>query len=288
MISKFISITKLIRRFKRISPSYTVMAGSFILMVYVVITIFAPYISPYHPVDYTEGGRLQPPGRRYYMGTDQHGRDVFSRTIYGARPAMMVALTSTILALLIGMPAGLLSGFLGGKLDRVLALVADSVYAFPSFILAITVAAVLGPGIVNMSLAVTLVYIPIYFRVVRSRVLQIREETYVEAARALGAPDWKLLWKYIAPNTISSIIAIMPFNIADAILTETGLSFLGFGIEPPTPDWGFDISNAKRYFLVGKWWTITFPGIMIIFLVVGFSLLGEGLSDILNPRLRKR
>lgn len=278
----------LLAKFSPRAETYIVLVGGVILASFLLSSLLANYIAPYDPVNYTSGGRLNPPSREHLMGTDQHGRDMFSRVVFGSRPALMVAFFSAVVALTVGVPGGVLSGFFGGKLDRILALLADSVYAFPSFILAVTIAAMLGPGIINVGLAITVVYIPIYFRVIRSRVFQVREEPYVEAAKALGLSNFSILVKYITPNAISAIIPIIPFNIADAILTETGLSFLGFGIEPPTPDWGFDISNGKRYFLVGKWWTITYPGIMIILVVIGFSLLGEGLNDMLNPKGKKR
>jgi peptide/nickel transport system permease protein len=183
---------------------------------------------------------------------------------------------------------GLFSGFLGGKSDRLFSIVMDSIYAFPGLILAIAIAAMIGPGIVNMSIAIAVVYIPTYFRMIRGQVLSIKEQLYVEAARALGASNSTILFRYIFSNIIPSLVVVLSLNVADAILTEAGLSFLGLGIPPPTPDWGFDLSKGKSFLPGGYWWMITFPGIMIVIVVLGFSLLGEGLNEILNPRLRER
>jgi peptide/nickel transport system permease protein len=222
------------------------------------------------------------------MGTDHLGRDVYSRVLYGAIVALEVAALSMLLSSIAGTVFGLFSGFLGGKLDRTFSIVMDSIYAFPGLILAIAIAAMIGPGIVNMSIAIAVVYIPTYFRMIRGQVLSIKEQLYVEAARALGASNSTILFRYIFSNIIPSLVVVLSLNVADAILTEAGLSYLGLGIPPPTPDWGFDLSKGKSFLPGGYWWMITFPGIMIVVVVLGFSLLGEGLNEILNPRLRER
>ncbi len=226
-----------------------------------------------------------PFGTPFYLGTDNLGRDVFSRLLYGAETVLKVALLSSIISALVGIPVGLLSGFVGGVLDRVLSLTMDSIYSFPGLILAIAMAAMLGPGVLNMAVAIAVVYVPTYFRMVRGQVLSIKEELYVEAARSLGAKAATILWLYVFPNVIPSIVVIFSLNIADAILTEAGLSFLGLGIDPSVPDWGYDLSKGKAFLPGGYWWIITFPGVMIAFVALGFSMLGEGLNEILNPRL---
>jgi peptide/nickel transport system permease protein len=185
----------------------------------------------------------------------------------------------------VGIPLGLLSAFFGGGVDRVLSLVMDSIYSFPGLILAIAMAALLGPGMLNIAIAIAVIYVPVYFRLVRSKVLSVKEEVYVEAARSLGAAALTILVLYVFPNVIPSIVVIFSVNVADSILTEAGLSFLGLGLPPPTPDWGFDLSAGKRFVPSGYWWIITFPGAMIALLTLGFSMLGEGLNEILNPRL---
>ncbi len=227
----------------------------------------------------------QPFGPRFWLGSDNLGRDILSRLIWGARTVLTVAVLSALFSALVGVPLGLLSGFFGGALDRALSLVMDSVYAFPGLILAIAVAAVLGSGVINIAIAIAVVYIPTYFRMTRSQVLSIKEELYVEAARALGAPRRDILGLYIFPNVIPTLVVLFSLNIADAILTEAGLAFLGLGLQPPTPDWGFDLNKGKAYLPRGYWWPITFPGLAITLVALGFSLFGEGLGELLNPRL---
>ena len=277
----------LLRKGPRGAEFYLAIAGAVLLAVVVAMTFLAPYIAPYNPI-VEIGPALQPPSSQYPMGTDHLGRDVYSRVLYGAIVALEVAALSMLLSSVAGTVFGLFSGFLGGKSDRLFSIVMDSIYAFPGLILAIAIAAMIGPGIVNMSIAIAVVYIPTYFRMIRGQVLSIKEQLYVEAARALGASNSTILFRYIFSNIIPSLVVVLSLNVADAILTEAGLSFLGLGIPPPTPDWGFDLSKGKSFLPGGYWWMITFPGIMIVIVVLGFSLLGEGLNEILNPRLRER
>jgi peptide/nickel transport system permease protein len=227
----------------------------------------------------------QPFGTRFVLGTDNFGRDVYSRMIHGARTVLGIAILSALLSALVGVPMGLISGFAGGLFDKVVSLIMDSIYSFPGLILAIAMAALLGPGLLNISIAIAVVYIPTYFRMVRGKVLSVKEEVYVEAAYSLGARAHIILARYVFPNVVPSIAVIFSLNVADSILTEAGLSFLGLGLPPPTPDWGFDLSAARRYLPSGYWWTITFPGLMIALVTLAFSMLGEGLNEILNPRL---
>ena len=226
-------------------------------------------------------------GRSYWLGTDNLGRDILSRLIWGARTILGVALTSALFSSIIGVTLGLISGFVSGWLDRVLSLTMDSVYSFPGLLLAIALAAMLGPGLLNVAIAISVIYIPTFFRVVRGQVLSIKEELYVEAARSLGAKRIAILTRYIFPNVIPSVAVVFSLNIADAILTEAGLSFIGLGLPPDIPDWGSDLTRGHSFLVAGHWWMITFPGIMITLVATGFSLFGEGLSEILNPRLVK-
>jgi len=227
----------------------------------------------------------EPFGTRFVLGTDNYGRDVFSRMIFGARTVIGIAILAAALSAGIGVPLGLLSGLFGGFPDRVLSLVMDSLYSFPGLILAIVVAALLGPGMLNVAIAIAVIYVPVYFRLVRGKVLSVKQELYVEAAQSLGASVPTILGQYIFPNVIPSLVVVFSVNVADSILTEAGLSFLGLGLPPPTPDWGFDLSAGKRFVPSGYWWIITYPGLMIALLTLGFSMLGEGLNEILNPRL---
>ncbi|MBC7332731.1 MAG: ABC transporter permease [Synergistetes bacterium] len=252
-----------------------------------VLFLFAPLIAPYDPI-MPVGYSFSPPSREFIMGTDNLGRDVFSRVVWGTRIALTIAFMATLFAALIGIPLGFVSGYRGGIFDRVMSLIMDSVYSFPGLILAIAIAAVLGPGVVNISLSIATIYIPTYFRVVRNQVSSVKSELYVEAAKALGADDWTILTKYIFRSVLPSILVILSMNLADAVLTEAGLSFLGLGVPPPTPDWGFDLSNGQRFILQNRWWMVFYPGLMIVLLTLGFSLFGEGLDERFNPRFKER
>ena len=223
----------------------------------------------------------------HWMGTDPLGRDVLSRVLFGTVTSLEIMAIAVFVALLVGFPLGLFSGYLGGRIDRLLVLVMDSIYSFPGLLLAGLIAVFLGKGVVNIGLAVTVIYIPLYFRVTRSQVLSAREELYVEAARALGARPGRILSRYIAYNVLVAVPVIFSFSAADAILTAAGLSFLGLGVEAPTPDWGLDLAGASNRISVGIWWSSFFPGLAIVVLTVALSFLGEGLNDIINPILRR-
>jgi len=260
--------------------------GFFFVLVIAVMTLLAPWLAPFDPIDQRQA-RLVGPNATNLMGTDALQRDVLSRVIYGGRIPLTVGFLSALFALTVGVLLGWISGFAGGTLDRALALVMDAIYSFPGLILAIVIAAMLGRGVLPLVIAISFVYVPTYFRVVRGQVFQIKEREFVEAARALGSPWMRMLFRHIAPNTMSSVLAVVPINIADAIVTAAGLAFLGLGLPPPTPDWGFDISNGQQYLLAGDWWLVTFPGLMIILVSLGFGMIGEGISDWLNPKRRR-
>ncbi|MBS3765998.1 ABC transporter permease [Candidatus Bipolaricaulota bacterium] len=262
--------------------------GLTIVLIYILVTVLAPWITPYHPVEYRSAPRLAPPSLNHPMGTDQLQRDLFSRVISGARAPIIVAFGSIALSMGVGTMLGLIGGYFGGALDRALSLTMDALYSFPSIILAIVLVAVLEPGIDTMIFAISVVYIPTYFRVTRSEVLTIREETFVEAVDAMGAGRVRIIFRHIAPNVVNAIMAVSSFNIADAILTEAALAYLGFGLPPPTPDWGFDIQNGQKFLQSGYWWLVTFPGLMIVFLSLGFGMVGEGISDLLNPKRKQQ
>lgn len=223
----------------------------------------------------------------HVMGTDYVGRDVMSRVLYGTRTSLTIMAIGVFIALIVGFPLGLYSGYLGGNLDKVLVLVMDSLYSFPGLLFAGLIAVLLGKGVVNIGLAVTVIYIPLYFRVTRSQVLSAREELYVEAAKAIGAPPKRIVFRYIAANVIVAIPVIFSISAADAILTAAGLSYLGLGIQAPTPDWGLDLSSAASLIDNGIWWSSFFPGLVIVLLTVGLSFLGEGLNDLINPLMKK-
>ncbi len=267
---------------------WILIVGLLIILFISYMALFPQTLAPYSPTDQHAGPQLMPPGPGHLLGTDNLSRDILSRIIYGARTILGVAFVAAILSSLIGIPLGLFSGFIGGIIDRILSLIMDSVYSFPGLILAIAFAAMLGPGVVNITLAVSVVYIPTYFRLVRGQTLTIKEELYVEAARAIGAKRWVILGRYIFPNVIATVVVVFSLNIADAIMTEAALSYIGLGLPAGIPDWGMDLSMGKKFLPSGTWWMITFPGLMIMILALGFTMLGEGLSEILNPRLLER
>ncbi|WP_407635796.1 ABC transporter permease [Pseudothermotoga lettingae] len=261
--------------------------GSSILIFFIILAAFAPYIAPYDPTEKV-GLSLEPPSKQFWFGTDNLGRDILSRVIYGARIALSISFMGVAIAFAIGVPLGLISGYLGGWIDRILTLIMDAMYIFPGLVLAIAIAAVLGPGVVNISLSIAVVYAPTYFRIIRNQVASIKNELYVEAARALGAKNWEILIRYIFPNVLPSVVVVLSMNLADALMTEAGLSFLGLGIAPPTPDWGFDLSSGQRFVLSRAWWGIMFPGLAIVSAALGFSMFSEGINELLNPTIRER
>ncbi len=226
-------------------------------------------------------------GKSFILGTNQIGQDVLSRLSWGARIAITIGFTASLFSLVIGVPLGLFAGFTGGKIDRGLTLVMDSLYAFPGLILAIAIAAVLGPSIFNIIVAIGVLYIPTYYRIVRGQTLSTKEGLHVEAARSIGATKTSILRRYIFPLVIPSVAIIFSVNIADAILTGAALSFLGLGLPPTTPDWGIDLARGQE-FIQRAWWLITFPGIAVMLVVLAFTMLGEGLTEIFNPKLRKQ
>jgi peptide/nickel transport system permease protein len=223
----------------------------------------------------------------FALGTNDIGQDVLSRLLWGTRIAILVGFSSSIIALILGLPLGLLAGYFGGTFDRLLSLLMDSLYAFPGLILAIAITAVLGPSVYNVIIAIAVLYIPTYYRIVRGQTLAVKEEVYIEAARSIGARRWEILWRYIYPNVIPSVAIIFSVNVADAILTGAGLSFLGLGMPPTIADWGIDLARGQRY-IQTAWWLITYPGIAIMLVVLAFTMMGEGLMEIYNPKLRER
>lgn len=271
--------------------------GAGITLGFVLIAVFAPIIAPYEfdafQADGQRFGQLQPPSRDHLMGTNVQSTDVLSRIIWGAQTELKVVLVSLFISITVGVTLGLFSGYFGGKADRVLVLLMDVLLVFPFLLLAIVIAFLLadkvGQGILTAAIAITVVYIPLYFRVVRNHTISIREEPFVEAARALGARPLTIIRKYVFFNVVQNVPPLATLNAADAILTLAALGFLGYGIQPTDgAEWGYDVNRAVSDAASGIWWTGVFPGLAIVLLVVGLTLLGEGLSETLNPVLRKR
>ncbi|MFB0506034.1 MAG: ABC transporter permease [Thermodesulfobacteriota bacterium] len=267
---------------------WILLAGALIVLAILSMALFSGVIAPFNPYNQNTGPQLAPPGGKHLMGTDNLQRDVWSRIVYGSQTILRVAVLAAIISSVFGIILGLISGFWGGIFDRVLSLIMDSIYSFPGLILAIAFAAMLGPGVINITLAVAVIYIPTYFRLVRGQTLSIKEELYVEAARAIGASGPTILWKYIFPNVIATTVVVYTLNIADAIMIEAALTYLGLGLPPDIVDWGMDLAMGKKFLPSGQWWLITFPGAMVSILALGFTMLGEGLAEILNPRLLER
>jgi peptide/nickel transport system permease protein len=264
---------------------WILVAGAGIILGILLMALFAGVIAPFDPSDQDAGPQLAPPGGKHLMGTDNLQRDVWSRMVFGSQTILRISVLAAIISFGVGVPLGLISGFTGGILDRILSLVMDSMYSFPGLILAIAFAAMLGPGVINITLAVAVIYIPTYFRLVRGQTLTIKQELYVEAAHAIGATKATTLFEYIFPNTIATVVVVFTLNVADAIMIEAALTYLGLGLPPEVIDWGMDLSMGKKFLPSGQWWMITFPGAMISLLALGFTMLGEGLAEILNPRL---
>jgi len=282
-----------IQRFMIMGKKYGIewwilVAGAIIVLSIVFMAVFAPYIAPFGPHDQDTGPQLAPPNHVNLMGTDTLQRDVWSRIVFGSGTILRVASMASILSAIVGITLGLISGFTGGPLDRVLSLIMDSIFSFPGLILAIALTAMLGPGIFNITMAVAFIYIPVYFRMIRGQTLSVREELYVEAAQAIGAPKWVILWKYVFPNVIATTVVVFTLNMADAIMIEAALTYLGLGLPPSIVDWGMDLAMGKKFLASGQWWVITFPGMMISLLTLGVTMLGEGLAEVLNPRLLER
>jgi len=260
-------------------------SGLAIVLIFVAFALFADVIAPYSPID-AAGPPLQPPNKLFVMGTDNLGRDMFSRIVYGSRIVLMIVAMSISLSGFIGSILGLVSGYIGGVLDKVLSFVMDSIYAFPSLILAIALSVALGPSPVNAAIAIAVVYVPTYFRMLRGHVISIKNEGYIEMAKALGLPTTRIILRHILPHVLKTLMIVFSMNSADAILTEAGLSFIGLTVQPPTPDWGFDLYKGRGFVLAGAWWLMAFPGLCITLLAFGFALISEGVSRIVGVRLR--
>ena len=275
-----------------------ILIGGFVIVgFFLILAIFAPLIAPYGFDQFSSGGERFPkqhaPDSMHLLGTTVQSTDVLSRIIWGSRTAIEVVAVAVVLSLLVGVPLGLVSGYVGGRLDRVLVLIMDALFAFPYILLAIVIAFLLsdsiGQGIFSAAVAITVVYIPQYFRVVRNHVISVREENYVEAARALGAPRRTIITRYVFNNVIQNVPAIATLNAADAIATLAALGFLGYGIQPTeASEWGYDLQRAIDDAGAGIWWTGLFPGLAIVLLITGFTLVGEGINDTLNPLIRER
>jgi len=263
----------------------TALFGLVLIILLVLTAIFARVLAPHDPIATFVEYTMAPPSWQFPLGTDMLGRDVLSRVIYGTRVSLYVGVFSLLLPLLAGIPLGVISGFYGGVIDNCIMRVMDVILAFPIFLLAIVIMVILEPSITNVVIALGIVRIPIYARLVRGSVLALKELQFVEAARALAMRDTRLLWRHILPNCMAPIIVTSTLSVGTSIIVEASLSFLGLGTQPPTPSWGWDLKANLLLMEINPWITL-FPGMAIFLTVLAFNLFGDGLRDVLDPRLK--
>lgn len=265
--------------------SSTILIGIIIITIFVLVAIFAPVIAPYDPFKIELEERLQPPNLKHICGTDNLGRDIFSRILYGARISLAVGTIATFLAMLIGFIFGTLGGYIGGKIDKLIIALTDIMLAFPGLLLAIGIAVAIGPSLITLYIVLATVGWTEFARLVRGVVLSIKEEDFIESAKVIGASHIRIILRHILPNIFPVIIVVSSLRIGSYILSEASLSFLGLGAQPPTPSWGSIVSTGSNFILSAPWFSI-FPGVAIAIVVIGFNLLGDGLRDILDPKLK--
>jgi peptide/nickel transport system permease protein len=275
-------------------------AGLVLSGLFVFAAVFAPLLAPYEydQLRDTSGpfGAQQPPSAEHWLGTTVGGYDVLSRVIWGSRTALYVIVIAVVLSIFLGVLLGLVSGYFGGWLDRLLVVICDAIYAFPSLLLAIVMAIVISGGqssmwggIMAAAISITVIYVPQYFRVVRAETVRIKAEAFVESAKVIGAGHWRIMSRHVLRNATRTLPLILTLNASEAILTLAGLGFLGFGIEPTSAaEWGYDLNKALSDVTSGIWWTSVFPGLAIVLVVLGLTLVGESLNDLADPRLRSR
>lgn len=278
----FISLFKV----ATLSSKVMVVTGAFFTAVLIIFVVIGPYITPHDPYAFTEN-ILSPPSATNLMGTDNLGRDLLSRLIYGSRYSLGISLVAVGSSLLIGLILGSSSGFVGGNLDRVMMLIMDALYVFPSFIYMLVLVVVLGPGMWQTTIAITVGRIPYNYRLIRSLTISVKERGFIEAARVLGASNWYIIKTHILPYYISILFVAISLGMASGTLAISGLGFLGLGIPPPTPEWGTELASGRNFLLGGHWWLVVFPGFFVMIAMLGFNLLSEGLDSILNPTVRR-
>ncbi|MBI9104964.1 MAG: ABC transporter permease [Spirochaetales bacterium] len=261
-------------------------AGLAIIAIFLLVGLLAPIIAPHDPLEQTMALRKSPPFTdSYFLGTDDLGRDLLSRLIYGARISMIIGVFSVGISLVFGTLIGVISGYYGGWLDKIIMRFIDIMLAFPYVLLTIVIVAMLGPSLINAMIAIGISQIPRYVRMARASVLAEKESDYVMAERSLGASNFELMFRSILPNCLAPISVQATLGVGEAILSSAALSFLGLGAQPPTPEWGLMIASSRE-FITSAWWIVTFPGIATLFAVLGFNLFGDGLRDMLDPKLR--
>lgn len=272
---------------RQFAANWAALAGIIALILLVVLSLLAPHLAPYNSVTISLAEKVQPPSRAHWLGTDYFGRDVLTRVLYGGRVSLSVGLLVVGIAMLIGVPIGLSAGFLGGRVENLLMRLMDAFLTFPPLLLAVAIVGSLGPDIQNVMLALGIVNVPVFARLVRGSILTVREEVYVAAARALGASTLRILVLHILRNIIAPIVVQMTVTFSSAIIAEASLSFLGLGAQPPNPSWGRDLNEARRYIADGPW-LLMGPTAAIMIGVLSLNFLGDGLRDALDPRSWRR
>ncbi len=265
--------------------------GIAITAIFVLVALFAPLLQSWGWIQDPTAGLAnpihQPPSAAHWFGTSRQGYDVFSRTLFGTRAAWQVVLLATAMSVIVGVPLGMLSGYLGGKIDRALLFFMDTIYTLPGLLLSVTLAFVVGRGVVNAAVALSIAYVPQYYRVVRNHTVSVKTELFIEAAQSMGASTWAVLSRYLFLNVVQSVPVLFTLNAADAVLILGGLGFLGLGLPESVPEWGDSLRQALDALPTGIWWTALFPGLAITTMVTGLSLIGEGLNEFINPLLRR-
>ncbi|WNC16441.1 nickel transporter permease [Brevibacillus brevis] len=272
--------------YRKLSKNKLAMVGGFIVLFYIAIALLAPLIAPHDPYAIDLAGKLKPPSSEHWMGTDDKGRDVLSRLLYGTRLSMSVGFVAVFIGAFFGIILGLLSGYYGKWVDTVISRVIDVLLAFPGILLSLAIVSALGPSLFNVMIAVGVFSIPVFARIVRGSTLTVKKLEYIDAIRSLGANDFTILFKHIFPNILSPIIVQATMRLATAILSAAGLSFLGLGAQPPLPEWGAMLSNGRDFLFTAPYLAM-FPGLAISTLVLGFNIFGDGLRDALDPRMKQ-
>lgn len=270
----------------RIRRSPLTIVGFILIIPVILVAVFAPWFATHNPLKTDISHKLEPPSTSHLFGTDQLGRDIFSRVVYGSRISLQAGFTIVGIAMVVGILLGSIAGYFGGWIDEAITRVTDIFLSLPSLILALVVAAALGPSLTNTVIALSAVWWPWYTRLVRGQILSIKENPYVEAARAGGATNLRIIFSHVLPNCISPIVVLATLDLGFAILTSSGLSFIGLGAQPPIPEWGAMLSEARNY-IRESWWFPVFPGLAVSITVLAFNLVGDGFRDILDPKFRR-
>ncbi|MDO5789131.1 nickel transporter permease [Fusobacterium sp.] len=273
---------------RRLKRNKMAVVGLVILIILVLLAVFANVIANYDNVVIKQNlsQRLQAPSAAHWLGTDEFGRDIFARLVHGTRVSLQVGIIAVGISIIIGGILGAIAGYYGGKLDNIIMRIMDIFLAVPSILLAIAIVSALGPSILNLMLAISISSVPSYARIVRASVLSIRDQEFIEAAKAIGASNTRIIFRHIIPNSLAPVIVQATLGVAGAILSTAGLSFIGLGIQPPAPEWGSMLSGGRQY-LRYAWWVTTFPGVAIMITILSLNLLGDGLRDALDPRLKQ-